>query len=64
MLRHLLGTRLEQSDPKFQNWDEDNFMIMSWLWNLMLPEISSTCIFFSMAKEVWDAVRQTYSKGT
>ena len=39
-------------------------MIMSWLWNLMLPEISSTCIFFSMAKEVWDAVRQTYSKGT
>ena len=31
---------------KFQNWDEDNFMIMSWLWNLMLPEISSTCIFF------------------
>ena len=62
MLRHLLGTRLEQSDPKFQNWDEDNIMILTWLWNLILPEISGTCMFLSTAKEVWKVVRQIYSK--
>ncbi|TXG60611.1 hypothetical protein EZV62_015184 [Acer yangbiense] len=37
-------------------------MIMSWLWNSMLPEISSTCTFSSTAKEVWEAIKQTYSK--
>ena len=62
MLRHLLGTRPEQSDPKFQNWDEDNTMILTWLWNLILPEISGTCMFLSTAKEVWKVVRQIYSK--
>ena len=31
-------------------------MIMSWLWNSMLPKISCT------AKEIWETVRQTYSK--
>ena len=52
----------EQSDPNFQIWDEEDSMIMSWLWNLMLPEISSTFMFLSTAKEIWEAVRQTYSK--
>ena len=28
----------------------------------MNPEISDTCMFLSTAKEIWDAVRQTYSK--
>ena len=31
-------------------------MIMSWLWNSMLPKISCT------AKEIWETVRQTNSK--
>ncbi|XP_059639462.1 uncharacterized protein LOC132281810 [Cornus florida] len=50
------------TDPKFDAWDEADSMIMSWLWNSMNPEISDTCMFLSTAKEVWDAVRQTYSK--
>ena len=37
-------------------------MIMSWLWNSMLPEISGTCMFLTMAKEIQKTVRQTYSK--
>ena len=35
---------------------------MSWLWNSMLPEISSTLMFLTTAKEVWEMVRYTYSK--
>ncbi|XP_059661691.1 uncharacterized protein LOC132307839 [Cornus florida] len=61
-LSHLLGNGPEKEDPKFDAWDEQEFMVMSWLWNSMLPEISDTCMFLSTAKEIWEAVKQTYSK--
>ena len=37
-------------------------MIMSWLWDLMDPAISDTCMFLITAKEIWDSIHQTYSK--
>lgn len=37
-------------------------MVMSWLWNSMVPEISDTCMFLPTAKEIWEAVEKTYSK--
>lgn len=57
-----MGTGPSKEDPKFEVWDEQDSMVMSWLWNLMLPEISDTCMFLGTAKEIWDAIRQTYSK--
>ena len=61
-LSHLQGAGPQEGDPKFAAWDEAHSMILSWLWNSMNPEISDTCKFLSIAKEIWDAVRQTYSK--
>jgi hypothetical protein len=61
-LSHLLGTGPSKDDPKFATWDEEDSMVMSWLWNSMLPEISDTCMFLGTAKEIWDAIQQTYSK--
>jgi len=49
-------------DAKFKSWDEEDFVIMAWLWNSMVPEISNTCMFLKSAKEIWGAVEQTYSK--
>ena len=40
-LGHLLGTGPKKGDPRFDAWDEDS-MVMSWLWNSILPEISDT----------------------
>ncbi|KAJ0103610.1 hypothetical protein Patl1_05363 [Pistacia atlantica] len=37
-------------------------MIMSWLWNSMLPEISDTFMFLPTSKEIWEAAKETYSK--
>ncbi|XP_059668825.1 uncharacterized protein LOC132313906 [Cornus florida] len=37
-------------------------MVMSWLWNAMVPEISDTVMFLTTAQEIWEAIRQTYSK--
>ncbi|XP_052732974.1 uncharacterized protein LOC128196357 [Vigna angularis] len=58
-ISHLTGNEM---DPKFKSWDEEDSMIMAWLWNSMFPEISDTCMFLKSAREIWEAVEQTYSK--
>ena len=61
-LSHLLGKGPSKDDPKFVAWDEQDSMVMSWLWNSMLLKISNTCIFLGSSKKIWDAIQQTYSK--
>lgn len=61
-LSYLTGTGPAEGDPTFTAWDEEDSMIMAWLWNTMIPEISDTCMFLSTAKKIWDAIEQTYSK--
>lgn len=39
-------------------------MVMPWLWNSLLPEVRYMFIFLPMAKEIWEAAQQTYSKVT
>jgi hypothetical protein len=46
-------------DLKFTLWDEEDSMIMSWLWNSIMPEVCGPCMFLVTAKDIWDAVRQT-----
>ena len=60
-LSHLLGTGAKKGDPTFEAWDEEDSMVMSWLWNSILPKISDTIMFLSTTQEIWD-VKQTYSK--
>jgi hypothetical protein len=59
---HILGNGPKKEDPRFTTWDEEDSMIMAWLWNSMIPKISDTCVCFSTAKDSWDALKQTYSK--
>ncbi|GFZ12770.1 hypothetical protein Acr_23g0011550 [Actinidia rufa] len=62
-LSHLMGTGpAAAEDATFAKWDEEDSMIMSWLWNSMTPEVSRTCMFLTTAREVWETIRQTYSK--
>ncbi|KAK3013933.1 hypothetical protein RJ639_008806 [Escallonia herrerae] len=51
----------KEGDPRFDSWDEEDSMVMSWLWNSM-SEISDTFMFLPTAKEIWEAAQQTYSK--
>ena len=37
-------------------------MIMAWLSNSMVLEITDTCMFLNSAMEIWNAMEQTYSK--
>ena len=61
-ISHLISTGPKPGDPRFEIWDEEDYMIMAWLWNSMTPEISDTCMFLAKAKDIWDAIQQTYSK--
>ena len=57
-----MGTRSKPGDPRFEVWDEEDSMIMVWLWNSMTPEISNTYMFLATAKDIWDTIQKTYSK--
>ena len=48
-------------DAGYPIWDAENSMLMSWLVNSMELEISQGYIFYSTAKDIWDAVNLTYS---
>ena len=62
-LSHLLGTGPKEGDPAFAAWDEEDSLIMSWIWNSMVPEISDTVMFLTIVKDIWEAINLTYSKG-
>lgn len=61
-LSPLFGIGPKKGDPRFQAWDEQDSMMMSWLWNSMIPEIRDTCMFLTTAADIWETVKQTYSK--
>ncbi|KAG6775743.1 hypothetical protein POTOM_019236 [Populus tomentosa] len=61
-ISHLMDNPPSPEDPKFTLWDEEDSMIMSWLWNSIMPEVCGPYMFLVTAKDIWDAVRQTYSK--
>lgn len=35
-------------------------MIMTWLWNLMVPEINDMYMFLTTNRDILDAMQQTY----
>ncbi|RDX93264.1 hypothetical protein CR513_24502, partial [Mucuna pruriens] len=39
-LSHIEGNGPPRDDSMFEAWDDDDSLIMTWLWNTMTPEIS------------------------
>ncbi|RDX82741.1 hypothetical protein CR513_36426, partial [Mucuna pruriens] len=37
-LSHIEGNSRPRDDPKFEEWDDEDSLIMTWLWNSMTPE--------------------------
>ena len=57
-----MDTGPKPGDPHFEAWDEEDSMIVVWLWNSMTPEISITCMFLATTKDIWDTIQQMNSK--
>ena len=53
----------EPDAPNYMEWKAGNELVMSWLKHSIEPEISSSLILLSTAKEVWDHVHELFSKG-
>ena len=49
------------TDSSLQKWQSENSLVTAWLVNSMKPTIGKTYLFLPTAKDVWDAVRETYS---
>ncbi|XP_062098824.1 uncharacterized protein LOC133804698 [Humulus lupulus] len=49
-------------DPTYKSWKADNHMIKSWLINSMNNDIGENFLLYSTAKELWDAVKDSYSR--
>lgn len=49
------------NDPKYMKWHSENLMVTAWLINSMDPVIGKSYMFLPTARDVWDAVRETYS---
>ena len=60
-LNHLTGTDAPKSTD-IGAWDEADAVVMSWLWNSMVPEVSDACMFMKTTKDVWDSCKQNYPR--
>ena len=60
---YLTGEKIAPSpdDHLFAVCDTENSMVMTWLINSMVEDISSNYMCYSTAKELWDSVTQLYS---
>ena len=54
---HLTASPPKITDPAFLAWDIDDSLIMSWLWNVMQPEVSKNYMFLDSTKAIWDTIR-------
>ena len=60
---HLTGEIVQpkSDDPIFRTWKIENNMVKSWLINSMTNEIGENFLLYKTTKEMWDAVKETYS---
>ena len=61
-LNHIIGTGPKEVSPSFVSWDEQDSMIMAWLWNSMSPKLSDKSMFLPTTREIWESIWQIYSK--
>ncbi|KAF3780475.1 hypothetical protein EJ110_NYTH39156 [Nymphaea thermarum] len=45
-------------------WDEDNYIVMSWIMNSVESHIAPTIAYYTKAKDMWSFLRKTYSHAT
>nr|GEW22889.1 putative Gag-polypeptide of LTR copia-type [Tanacetum cinerariifolium] len=62
-LNHLTKDPPKSTDEKYEQWEQDDLVIFSWLIQNIEPAIASNLTEFPTAKILWDALTVTYSSG-
>ena len=60
-LKHLVEDPPPQESKSFDKWQQDDFTMITWLWNSMEPYVSDNFMFLETAKQIWKAVKKAYS---
>lgn len=54
---------LEETDPdSYAAWSRCNDMVHSWIINTLIPEIADSVIYYTIAHEVWEDLRERFSQ--
>ncbi|XP_071688869.1 uncharacterized protein [Rutidosis leptorrhynchoides] len=64
LLKHLTSNPLDNSHEEFEQWEQEDLIVFSWLIQNIEPNLASNLTSFSTAKLLWDALATTYSSGT
>ncbi|XP_020252608.1 uncharacterized protein LOC109829921 [Asparagus officinalis] len=59
-LPHLLASPPPPSDPTYNSWLSSDYCVMTWLLNSLDAQISSSVMFLTTAKEMWDSLKIMY----
>jgi len=51
-----------QSSPKLDQWMKCDSMVVSWLLNSMVPELSEAFLYVNSAQELWDELTEKFGE--
>ncbi|XP_076908792.1 uncharacterized protein LOC143565815 [Bidens hawaiensis] len=63
LLKHLTSNPPDQNDETYQQWEQDDLVVFSWLIQNIEPTLAGNLTEFPTAKLLWDALVVTYSSG-
>ncbi|KAK9080206.1 hypothetical protein SSX86_001881 [Deinandra increscens subsp. villosa] len=63
LLNHLTTNPPKKEDEGYEQWEQDDLVVFSWLIQNIEPSIASNLTEFPTAKSLWDALVVTYSSG-
>ncbi|KAK9070364.1 hypothetical protein SSX86_010766 [Deinandra increscens subsp. villosa] len=63
LFNHLTTKPPEKTDESYEQWEQDDLTVFSWLIQNIDPEIASNLTEFPTAKTLWEALVITYSSG-
>ncbi|XP_076912477.1 uncharacterized protein LOC143570814 [Bidens hawaiensis] len=63
LLKHLTSYPPDPSDATYEQWEQDDLVVFSWLIQNIEPTLASNLTEFPNAKTLWDALVITYSSG-
>ncbi|KAJ0927704.1 putative RNA-directed DNA polymerase [Helianthus annuus] len=63
LLKHLTESPPEPSDDKYEQWEQNDLIVFSWLIQNIEPALASNLTEFPTSKSLWDALVVTYSSG-
>ena len=60
-LKIVTSAKHTATEKAFEEWEQDNYLVTTQLWNNMKFTVSANIMFLDIAKEFWEAVHDTYS---